>query len=134
MKAKDFVGKRARIVRDIELRSGEVVKAGTQVFIGGTWRGRFSLVSTTTPEPGYARTTIVSHASSRDFELVALTDADWEEVFRLRCKSKQGKRLTDDERTLVDVAYKEDEERYAALEPDVFDSTVPFGSHARWKR
>lgn len=63
-----------------------------------------------------------------------LTDAEWRDVFRLRCKSKRGETLSKDERALVDRAYKEDEERYAAMEADVFDATVPFGSAARWKR
>lgn len=47
---------------------------------------------------------------------------------------KRGERLTDAEQDLVDAAFKNDPKRYAALEGDVFDATVPFGSAARWKR
>lgn len=63
-----------------------------------------------------------------------LTDQQWREVFRLRCKSKLGGELSKVERTLVDAAYREDEERYGDMEPDVFDATVPTGSSARWRR
>lgn len=51
----------------------------------------------------------------------ALTEADWQAVFRARCKSKQGQGLTP-------------EERYGAMEPGIFDATVPFGSTSRWGR
>jgi hypothetical protein len=63
-----------------------------------------------------------------------LTEDDWAKVFQLRCRSKQGLELSEEDRALTDAAYSEDPERYKALEPDVFDATVPFGSVARWKR
>lgn len=63
-----------------------------------------------------------------------LTESDWAAVFRARCSSKQGQALSREQRALVDAAYAEDPERYAALEPDVFNATVPFGSAARWRR
>ncbi len=63
-----------------------------------------------------------------------LTEAEWREVFQLRCRSKQGLDLSKEGRALVDAAYNEDPERYGALEPDVFDATVPFGSTTQWKR
>lgn len=59
---------------------------------------------------------------------------DWDEIFRLRCRSKRGESLTDEERALTQAAYDADPERYAGLEPDVFDATVPFGSTRKWKR
>ena len=63
-----------------------------------------------------------------------LTDQDWLKVFEFRCRGKRGQRLFPDEQALVDKAYQEDRKRYAALEPDVFDATVPFGSFARYRR
>lgn len=63
-----------------------------------------------------------------------LTEDEWRQVFQLRCKSKRGESLSKEERRLVDDAWKSDEKRYSAMEPDVFDATVPFGSAARWKR
>jgi hypothetical protein len=63
-----------------------------------------------------------------------LTEAEWREVFRLRCRSKQGQTLSREEQRLVDAAWGDDEERYRAMEPDVFDATVPFGSAARAKK
>lgn len=63
-----------------------------------------------------------------------LTEDDWRKVFEYRCRSKRGQRLFDDEKALVDAAYRQDRKRYAAMEPDVFDATVPFGSAARARR
>jgi hypothetical protein len=60
-----------------------------------------------------------------------LTAAEWCLVFQLRCKSKQGSELSGQERTLVEAAYNEDEERYGDMEIDVFNATVPFGSGVR---
>lgn len=60
-----------------------------------------------------------------------LTELEWEAVFRARCKSKQGQTLSDTERTIVDRAYTNNRKRYAAMERDVFNATVPFGSNAR---
>lgn len=63
-----------------------------------------------------------------------LTEEEWRRVFRARCQSKQGQRVSDEDRALLDRAFNTDEERYAAMTGDVFDATVPFGSSARWKR
>jgi hypothetical protein len=63
-----------------------------------------------------------------------LTDAEWREVFRLRCKSKSGDELSTTERALVGAAYDEDENRYGDMEIDVFNATVPFGSNVRLRR
>jgi hypothetical protein len=62
-----------------------------------------------------------------------LTEEDWAKVFIARCQSKQGKTITKEERILVDAAFKEDLNRYSAMEKDVFNATVPFGSVVRWK-
>ncbi len=62
-----------------------------------------------------------------------LTEAEWSEVFQLRCISKSGSRaLTREEQRLVDRAMSEDERRYVAMDADVFNATVPFGSMRRW--
>lgn len=61
-----------------------------------------------------------------------LTEMEWQQVFRHRCQSKQGQRLLPDEQALVERAYKENPERYAALDGEVFDATIPFGSTVTW--
>jgi hypothetical protein len=62
-----------------------------------------------------------------------LSDDDWARVFSARCQSKQGRPISDEDRRLCDAAYKSDGKRYAALDRDVFNATVPFGSSARMK-
>ncbi len=55
-------------------------------------------------------------------------DINWHRVFVIRCKSKSGGGLTDDERDLCNAAYKADPKRYAEMDDSVFDATVPAGS------
>ena len=62
-----------------------------------------------------------------------LTEAEWLNVFKLRCRTRRGERLTDPETDLVERAHVEDRERYRALDKDVFEETLPVGSTARWK-
>jgi hypothetical protein len=62
-----------------------------------------------------------------------LSDADWASVFAARCQTKQGRPISAEERKLVDAAYKSDRKRYTAMEKDVFNATVPFGSNVRMK-
>lgn len=62
-----------------------------------------------------------------------LTKAQWLEVFALRCRSKRGLPLSGAEQELVNVAYRQNPKRYGAMEPEIFNATVPFGSSARWK-
>lgn len=62
-----------------------------------------------------------------------LTEADWAKVFAARCQTKQGRPISDEERKLVDAAYKSDLKRYAAMEKEIFNATVPFGSNVRMK-
>jgi hypothetical protein len=63
-----------------------------------------------------------------------LSEREWRQVFAARCRSKCGERLSDEERELVDAAFASDKKRYAEMELDVFDATVPFGSGARARR
>ena len=66
-----------------------------------------------------------------EHEVRTLSAAEWEKVFRARCESKQGHFLTPEQQELVKAAWESDKKRYAALEPEVFNATVPFGSSAR---
>jgi hypothetical protein len=66
--------------------------------------------------------------------MLKLTEEQWREVFRLRCKGKRGDRLDKLEQRLVEKAFKENSDRYGRMEADVFDATVPFGSVARYRR
>lgn len=62
-----------------------------------------------------------------------LTESDWAKVFKARCQSKQGRPISEEERELCDAAFKSNRKRYSAMEGEVFNATVPFGSTARWK-
>lgn len=63
-----------------------------------------------------------------------LSDAEWRDVFQLRCKSKSGDSLSKAEQALVEAAYQEDETRYGDMEIDVFNATVLFGSRTDQER
>lgn len=63
-----------------------------------------------------------------------LTSTEWEIVFRLRCRSRQGDRLSTEETSLVEAAFSEDPERYQKMRDDVFHATAPYGSTARRPR
>ena len=63
-----------------------------------------------------------------------LTEEEWRRVFQLRCRTKQGQEISKEELALTATAFREDPKRYSALEVDVFNATVPFGSTARRKR
>lgn len=63
-----------------------------------------------------------------------LTDAQWREVFRIRCLSKRGLGLSSEDRNLIDAAWKSDPVRYEAMSTDVFNETVPFGSSLQLKK
>lgn len=56
-----------------------------------------------------------------------LTESEWSKVFELRCQAKRGIRLHDDDRALVERAWKEDPKRYGVMEREVFRATIPFG-------
>ena len=60
-----------------------------------------------------------------------LTAAEWQLVFHLRCRAKQGQALSGDDNALLNRAFKEAPERYTALDVDVFNATVPVGSNVR---
>ncbi len=57
-----------------------------------------------------------------------LTEADWRRVFSIRCQTKQGHSVSDDDAKLAATAYRADPKRYAAMTADVFDATKPFGA------
>lgn len=63
-----------------------------------------------------------------------LTDEEWRQVFAIRCRSKEGRPISKEERSLCDAAFKSDESRYGEMEADVFNATVPFGSNVRWRK
>ena len=63
-----------------------------------------------------------------------LTEDQWAEVFRLRCRSKRGDRLFPDEQKLIEQAFRENRQRYVEMNEDVFNSTIPFGSSRRWTK
>ena len=63
-----------------------------------------------------------------------LDAAEWSQVFRLRCRSKSGSHLSPEELDLCKAAMNEDPKRYSAMDADVFDATVPFGSGAKARR
>lgn len=63
-----------------------------------------------------------------------LTDEEWALVFRLRCRSKEGRELSRADHALIGRAYTEDPDRYGAMGADVFDATVPFGSNVKAPR
>lgn len=62
-----------------------------------------------------------------------LTEDDWAAVLVARCQSKQGRPISKEESALCEAAFKSDEERYMAMEIDVFNATVPFGSSVKRK-
>jgi hypothetical protein len=52
----------------------------------------------------------------------------------LRCRSKSGSNLSPEELDLCQAALADDPDRYSAMNSDVFDATVPFGSNAKARR
>jgi hypothetical protein len=61
-----------------------------------------------------------------------LTELEWERVHELRCRSKRGQPLTDEEQALVTAAHASDGRRYRAGAASVFDETAEaIGSPAR---
>ncbi len=62
------------------------------------------------------------------------TEESWCKVFKIRCRSRQGLEVTPAELGLCMRANRENPTRYEAMDADVFDTTVPFGSQAKAKR
>lgn len=62
-----------------------------------------------------------------------LTEREWAKVFTARCQSKQGRPISEEERALLTRAFETDEKRYAEMDREIFNATVPFGSSAKWK-
>jgi len=69
-----------------------------------------------------------------DVKREKLTEAQWSLVFQLRCRSKQGQHLAPEDLALLEAAFNEDSKRYSAMEPDVFNTTAPFGSNVTTKK
>lgn len=57
-----------------------------------------------------------------------LTEREWERVFDIRCKSKRGERVSEEDMKFVERAWLEDPDRYGALNAKVFEATKPLGS------
>lgn len=55
-------------------------------------------------------------------------------MFDIRCATKQGQAVSDADRQLVERAWASDSARYAAMNADVFNATVPVGSNARYQK
>lgn len=62
-----------------------------------------------------------------------VTEAEWREVFQLRCQSKRGHRLSAEELSLCERAMKQDRKRYVAMDDEIFEKTAPFGASLRSK-
>ncbi len=57
-----------------------------------------------------------------------LTESEWSKVFDLRCRSKRGERISEDEQALCSRAFNEDGKRYAAMNDRIFQATKPVGA------
>ena len=60
-----------------------------------------------------------------------LTESQWRDVFHIRCLSKRGQHVTQDQHDLCTVALAENRKRYAGMDRDVFNETAPFGARRR---
>ena len=71
MLKRDFVGRQARLTRQISNGRGDILDAGETVKIDGTYRGRFSIETVVKCPHCYRRQKVsVSQVSERDFELI----------------------------------------------------------------
>lgn len=71
MLKRDFVGRKARLRREISNGAGTILDAGEIVKIDGTYRGRFSIDTITTCNHCYRRKRVgISQVSENDFELI----------------------------------------------------------------
>lgn len=57
-----------------------------------------------------------------------LTEREWAMVFELRCQSKRGARLRDEDMAFLRRAHGADTARYNALDAEVRQATAPFGA------
>lgn len=53
---------------------------------------------------------------------------DWTRVMQIRCKSKRGEAMTDEERDIIDLALNDDPGRYSEMTKEVIARTLPFGA------
>ena len=71
MLKRDFVGRRARLTRQITNGAGTILDAGEIVKIDGAYRGRFSIDTVTTCKHCYRRQRVgISQVHESDFELI----------------------------------------------------------------
>lgn len=56
------------------------------------------------------------------------TEDDWVRVFRIRCESKRGGKITYAESMFCRRAWEQDPERYDRMDKEVFEATKPFGA------
>lgn len=132
----DLKGCSVILKHEIRRGDGAVFPPGTRAVVTGTWRGVFHLdveeSKDGSPLAGHIR--MVDRGMFDRATTGTLTDERWRLVFRLRCKSKSGDALGPKEMSLIRRAAESDPDRYHAMEADVFDATVPFGSNAKAKR
>jgi hypothetical protein len=71
MLKRDFVGRRARLTRQISNGAGTILDKGEIVKIDGTYRGRFSIETVTTCKHCYRRQKVgISQVHESDFTLI----------------------------------------------------------------
>jgi len=56
-----------------------------------------------------------------------LDEAEWAEVFKIRCRTRRGQPISEDGHRLVLAAFNDNRKRYAAMDRAVFEETRPFG-------
>lgn len=58
----------------------------------------------------------------------SLTEADWDKIFKIRCRSKRGELTTQEESAFCRRGFEEDPDRYGKMDKEVFEATKPFGA------
>lgn len=59
------------------------------------------------------------------------TPEDARRCFRIRCRSKRGETMSREDSKFCTQMYKKFTEWYGAIEANIFNATVPFGSQAK---
>lgn len=52
----------------------------------------------------------------------------WRRLFDIRCRSKEGRAVSDEERRFYSMCFDKWPDDYRAMEKDVFNATKPFGA------
>lgn len=77
MLKRDFVGRKARLLREIRNGRGEILDVGEVVKIDGTYRGRFTIETITTCSHCHRRKkVVVSQVHESDFKLINTEEDD----------------------------------------------------------